>query len=60
MIHQRMRMLLEGAPDVFECSGTARKAEVDAATVKAPHAKIEELAVANDYLSARLKAWTGK
>ena len=60
MIHQWKRMLLEGAPEVFERGGTGRKAEVDEATVKALHAKIGELAVANDFLSAKLKPWIGK
>ena len=29
-------------------------------TVRDPHAKIGELAVANDFLSRKLKPWTGK
>ena len=32
----------------------------DAETVKELHAKIGELAVANDFLSRKLKPWTGK
>ena len=38
------------------CNGTSR---VDDATVKELHAKIGELAVANDFLSRKLKPWTG-
>ena len=35
-------------------------AEVDEAQVKELHAKIGELAVANDFLSRKLKPWIGK
>ena len=48
MIHQWKRALLEGASGVFERGG--RKApEVDEEQVKDLHAKIGELAVANDF-----------
>ena len=60
MIHQWKRALLEGAPSVFERGGKSRDQEVDEATVKELHAKIGELAVANDFLSRKLKPWTGK
>lgn len=34
--------------------------EVDDDTVRALHAKIGELAVATDFLSRKLRPWTGK
>ena len=59
MIHTRKRALLEGASGVFERGG--RKApEIDEEQVRELHAKIGELAVANDFLSRKLKPWTGK
>ena len=48
MIHQWKRALLEGALDVFE-RGARRKPEIDERQVKELHAKIGELAVANDF-----------
>ncbi len=60
MIHQWKRALLEGAPSVFERGGKAREPVVDEATVKELHAKIGEMAVANDFLERKLKPWTGK
>lgn len=51
--------LLEGASDIFERGGK-KKAEVDEDTMRELHAKIGELAVANDFLSRKLKPWTGK
>ena len=59
MIHQWKRALLEGASGVFERGGR-RKPEIDEDQVKELHAKIGELAVANDFLSRKLKPWTGK
>jgi len=56
MIHQWKRSLLEGASDVFERGGK-RKPEIDEDQVKELHAKIGELAVANDFLSRKLKPW---
>jgi transposase len=56
MIHQWKRALLEGASGVFERSGR-RKPEIDEDQVKELHAKIGELAVANDFLSRKLKPW---
>lgn len=59
MIHGWKRAILEGASGVFERGG--RKAsEIDEEQVKELHAKIGELAVANDFLSRKLKPWTGK
>ena len=52
MIHQCKRALLEGASGVFERGG--RKApEVDEEQVKDLHAKIGELAVANDFFGQK-------
>ncbi|WP_312530048.1 hypothetical protein [Paracoccus sp. (in: a-proteobacteria)] len=48
-----------GAAEIFERGGK-KKAEVDEETVRSLHAKIGELAVANDFLSRKLKPWTGK
>ena len=59
MIHQWKKALLEGASDIFERGGKMRT-EVDEETVRSLHAKIGELAVANDFLSRKLKPWTGK
>ncbi len=60
MIHQWKRALLEGAPGVFERGGKSCDPEVDEDLVKELHAKIGELAIANDFLSRKLKPWTGK
>ena len=60
MIHQWKKALLEGAADIFERGGKKKAAEVDEETVRELHAKIGELAVANDFLSRKLKPWTGK
>ncbi len=60
MIHQWKRALLEGAPGVFERGGKSSELVVDEAAVKELHAKIGELAVANDFLERKLKPWTGK
>jgi transposase len=51
--------LLEGASGVFE-RGSRKALEVDEEQVKDLHAKIGELAVANDFLARKLKPWTGK
>ena len=56
LIHQWKRALLEGASGVFE-RGSRRQPEADEAQVKELHAKIGELAVANDFLSRKLKPW---
>jgi transposase len=60
MIHQWKKALLEGAADILERGGRKKAAEVDEETVRELHAKIGELAVANDFLSRKLKPWTGK
>lgn len=60
MIHQWKRALLEGARGVFEHGAKAIEPVVDEAVVKELHAKIGELAVANDFLERKLKPWTGK
>ena len=59
MIHQWKKALLDGAADIFERGGRKPVAEMDE-TVRSLHAKIGELAVANDFLSRKLKPWTGK
>jgi len=54
------RQLLAGACELFEKKNSpkARKAdEHDAARVKELHAKIGELTVSNDFLSAKLAPW---
>ncbi len=56
MIHSWKRALLEGASGVFERGG-AKKPEIDEEQLKELHAKIGELAVANDFLSRKLKPW---
>ena len=58
MIHQWKKALLEGATEIFE-RGPKKSAE-DEEAVRELHAKIGELAVANDFLSRKLKPWTGK
>ena len=60
MIHTWKKALFEGAADIFERGGKTKRAEVDEETVRELHAKIGELAVANDSLSRKLKPWTGK
>lgn len=60
MIHQWKKALLEGAAELFERGGGKKEPEVDEAKVRALHAKIGELTVADDFLSEKLKPWTGK
>jgi transposase len=61
MIHQWKKSLLEGAAGVFERGGKASvAAEIAEDTVRDLHAKIGELAVVNDFLSRKLKPWSGK
>ncbi|WP_370870577.1 IS3 family transposase [Pseudotabrizicola sp.] len=61
MIHQWKKALLEGAAGIFERGGqAAATAEIAEETVRDLHAKIGELAVANDFLSRKLKPWTGE
>jgi transposase-like protein len=59
MIHSWKRALLEGASGVFERGGK-KSPEIGEEQVKELHAKIGELAVANDFLSRKLKPWIGK
>ena len=56
---QWKKALLEGASGVFEKGAAGKAPEVDEETVKELHAKIGELAVANDFLSRKLKPWGG-
>ena len=61
MIHQWKRSLPEGAAGIFERGGKAAvAAEVAQETVRDLHARIGDLAVANDFLSRKLKPWIGK
>lgn len=59
MIHQWKRQLCEGAADVFERGRKGHESAVADETVRDLHAKIGELAVANDFLSRKLKPWGG-
>jgi transposase len=59
MIYQWKRAPHEGASGVFE-RGSRKAPEVDEEQVKDLHAKIGELAVANDFLTRKLKPWTGR
>jgi transposase len=59
MIHQWKKALFDGAADIFEPGGKTAPV-VDEDTVRSLHAKIGELAVANDFLSRKLKPWIGK
>lgn len=59
MIHAWKKALLEGASGVFERGGQ-KAPQIDEDRVKELHAKIGELAVANDFLSRKLKPWGGK
>ncbi len=59
MIHQWKKALLEGAAGIFERGGKVAVTEIDEDTVRDLHAKIGELAVANDFLSRKLKPWPG-
>ncbi|MGI3185721.1 transposase [Nioella aestuarii] len=56
MIHAWKKALLEGASGVFERGGK-KALEIDEEQVKELHAKIGELAVANDFLARKLKPW---
>ena len=61
MIHQWKKALGEGAAGIFERGGkAAAAAEIAEDTVRDLHAKIGELAVANDFLSRKLQPWAGK
>ena len=61
MIHQWTKALLEGASDVFERGGAAKgSVQADETQLRDLHAKIGELTVANDFLSRKLKPWSGQ
>lgn len=60
MIHQWKKALFDGAADIFERGSKKPAVEVYEETVQSLHARIGELAVANDFLSRKLKPWTGK
>ena len=61
MIHQWKKSLLGGAAGIFERGAKAvATAGIAEDTVRDLHAKIGELAVANDFLLRKLKPWTGK
>ncbi|WP_417838953.1 hypothetical protein [Tritonibacter scottomollicae] len=51
--------MLEDASGVFE-RGSRKAVEVDGERAKELHAKIRELAGADDFLAIKLKPWTGK
>jgi len=59
MIHKWKKALPDGAAEIFERGGK-KAPEIDEDTVRAMHATIGELAVANDFFSRKLKPWTGK
>ena len=60
MIDLWKKALLEAAADIFERGGKKAGPEFDEAAVRELHAKIGELAVANDFLERKLKPWGGK
>ena len=61
MIHQWKKALLEGAAGFLWRGGwAATTAKIAEGTVRDLRAKIGELAVANDFLSRKLKPWTAK
>lgn len=59
-IHQWKRSLLEDAAEVFERGQKTKPADDNDVKVKALHAKIGELAVANDFLRETLAPWIDK
>jgi transposase len=59
MIHRWKNVLLEGAADIFEWGGR-KVLEIDEETMRSLHVKIGELALADDFLSRKLKRWDGK
>ncbi len=60
MIYRWKHALPDGASDIFERGGRTKTREVSEETVTELHAKIGDLAVANNFLSRKLKPWTGK
>lgn len=59
LIHQWKKALLEGASGVFEKGAASHAPKIDAETVRDLHAKIGELAAADDFSSRKLKPWGG-
>lgn len=59
-IHQWKRSLHEGAAEVFERGQKTKPSNDSDVKVKALHAKIGELAVANDFLREKLAPWIDK
>lgn len=59
LIHPCTKALLDGAADIVE-RGDKKAPEIDEDTVRSLHARIGELAVVNDFLSGKLKPWTGR
>ena len=59
LIHQWKKGLLAGASEVFEKGVSGKSPEVGAEAVRDLHAKIGELAAANDFLSRKFKPWGG-
>lgn len=57
MIHQWKTALLDGAADIFERGGK-KAPEIDEDTVRSLHAKIGELAVANDFCPESSSLWS--
>ena len=55
LIHQWKKALSEGASGIFETGAASRSPDVDRETVKELHAKIGDLAVADDFLSRKLE-----
>ena len=55
MVQEQWRALIEGESDIIERGGK-KKADVDEETVRTLHAKIGELAVANDFFVAKAQA----
>jgi len=58
MIHQWKKVLLEGAPDIFQ-RGRSEPA-ADSGEVKELHAKIGELTVERDFLAQGLRSLPGR
>lgn len=59
MINSWKRQLQDNASELFNSKPNKRsdRAKADEAQIKELHAKIGELAVANDFLSRKLKPW---
>lgn len=55
----RSGAVLEDTADIFDRGGKRPPPEFDEVRVKELHTKIGELAVASEFLSRKLKPWTG-